>query len=183
MTGRELLAEAKKHFPVLYGGSAVDAYDHLITQALATFQDKAGYMGSIQTPEGAAAVAIPSGFLALISVHDAEKQFHEAVVDDTTITVQEQANSVRPYTIHYFVDLRAYDVATDALPPDIIGVLLDYLVALIDIPNTARARRVALATGQQIEVRGDEELLARKQTLEDLMEQEYAIIPPIMVGS
>ncbi len=182
MTGRELLAEAKKHFPVLYGGSEVDAYDHLIRQALGTFQDKAGYMGKVQTPEGAAAVAIPPGFLALVSVHDANRQFHEAVIDETTITIQEQTNSVRPYTIHYFVNLRDYDLAVDDLPPELLSILLDYLVALIDIPNTARARRVALATGQQIEVRGDEELLARKQALELAMDEEYAIIPPVMVG-
>lgn len=182
MTGRELLAEAKKYFPVIYGGSEVDTYDHLIRQALGTFQEKAGYVGKVETPEDEAAVAIPSGFLALLSAHDSQRQFHEAMVDDTTITVREQDASVPPYTIHYFVNLREYSLTEDDLPPEILGILLDYLIALIDIPNTARARRVALATGQQIEVRGDAELLVRKEALELVMEEEYAIIPSIMVG-
>jgi hypothetical protein len=181
MTGAQLLVEAKKHFSVLYGDT-VGAFDHLVTQALGTFQDKAGYLGQVQTPEGESRVAVPPGFLALVSAKDAAGQFHEVTVSNETIMVVETVQSVRPYTISFFVDLRAYNLTIDAIPPDIIGILLEYLIALIDIPNTARARRVALATGQQVEIRSDQELLERKQALEMEMEEEYAILPMITVG-
>jgi len=179
MTGRELLEQAKKHFAILYVNNEADALDHLVLQALGDYQDKAGFLATVKTVDNEIAVNIPDKFLGLVLAHDAEKQYHEVVIDADagTITIQETAISEKPYTIHYFVNLRDYDLETDQLPPEIIGTLLDYLIALIDIPNTERARRVALATGQQIEVRSDEELLAKKQLLEEAMEEQHAILP------
>lgn len=185
MTGRELIAQAQKHFSIFYlDTSTVDALDYLLSEALGTYQDKAGYTTTVKTVENETVVALPDKFLSLVSCHDAANQHHDVLIDtaEETITVQGvNLNSIPPYTITYFVNLQAYDPATGNLPPDIISKILEYLVALMDIPNTKRARRVALATGQEIELRSDEELLSKKQLLEEAMEEQHAILPCIMV--
>jgi hypothetical protein len=69
------------------------------------------------------------------------------------------------------------DIDKDELPAISIGILMDYLKALIEIPNTQRARQIANATGLQVEYPSDEELRARKENIEFAMEDSQAMIP------
>lgn len=182
MTGRELIEQAVKHFPILYLKNTEDGdLDYLLLKALGTFQDKAGCTQKVLTVDQETTVAVPDNFLDIAMCCDAERKFYPVEVVGEDFVVQDDLRSKKPFTITYFVDLKGLDPAEDDLPSDIISTCLEYLIALIDIPNTQRARRVALSTGQQIEERSDEELLQRKQALEEDMEESQEILPSIMV--
>ncbi len=66
------------------------------------------------------------------------------------------------------------------LPPGAIGSIMKYLEALIELPNTRRARTVAMATGRQDEFPSDSELRERITAIETEME-EYAVLPMVTV--
>lgn len=177
MTPNELLDLVKSQFQVLYIESG--KLTNLLKQALGTYQDKAGVIRKLQFGDADTEAAIPGDLLDVICMADAEGRWHEYRTDgETTITVIEQTRkSVKPYTASYFANLRDMDIENDDLPQQTIGLLRDYLEALIAIPNTARARQIATATGLQAEYPSDEELVTRKENLELAMEDEQAIIP------
>jgi hypothetical protein len=178
MTPAELLEQAKNSFIVLYHGDP-DKLTLLLRQALGTYQDKAGVIREISYGTGFE-IAVPDDFLTVATSKDAVGNYHEVRRVDGSLRIVETSISVKPYKTHYFVNLRDYDLETD-LPPEIIGTLLDYLIALIEIPNTARGKKIALATGQQADFTSEEVLVARKQALEEAMEEAQAIIPIVSV--
>ncbi len=186
MTPNELLDLVKAQFQVIYLDSA--KLTNLLKQAIGTYQDKAGLIRKLQFGDEDTEADTPDDLLEIIGVSDAEGRWHEyrtAVSEDTvTVTVVEQlypgtttVKSLKPYTMTYFVNLRDMDLEEDELPAETIGLLRDYLEALIAIPNTARARQIATATGIQAEYSTDEELKVRKDALELAMEDSQAIIP------
>lgn len=176
MTPNELLDLVKTQFQVLYLDPVRLAT--LLKQALGTYQDKAGLVRKLQFGDGATEAATPDNLLEIVVAADAEGRWHEYRMGETSITIVEQTGkSVKPYTVSYFVNLRDMDTEEDELPPETVGPLRDYLEALIAIPNTARARQIATATGIQAEYPSDEELGARKENLELAMEDEQAMIP------
>jgi len=61
------------------------------------------------------------------------------------------------------------------------SILLDYLVALIDVPNTERERAVAAATNIAIELPSKQELRERVLQLEEAMEESRSIGIPVAV--
>jgi hypothetical protein len=178
MTPNELLEIALSGFQIVYVESAKQQI--LLRQALGVYQDKAGVIRKIVFEDDETEADTPDNFLSIVVAQDADGIYHEANESDETITVTAQTNSVTPYTVHYFVNLRDYDADED-LPGDGISLLLDYLVALIAIPNTARERQIATATGLQAELPSDEELRTRKSNLELAMEENQAIIPMVTV--
>jgi hypothetical protein len=176
MTPNELLDLVKSQFQVLYIESG--KLTNLLRQALGTYQDKAGVVRKLQFGDDATEAATPEDLLEVIFVADVRGRWHEHRSGDDSITVIEQAGkSVKPYVLSYFVNLRDMDIDTDELPPETVGPLRDYLEALIAIPNTARARQIATATGIQGEYPSDEELRTRKESLELVIEDSQAIIP------
>lgn len=185
MTPNELLTQVKTQFQVLYLEDG--RLNNLLQQALGVYQDKAGVIRKLRMEDDAVTAVAPGDMLDIICVADAEGRWHEYQMDGQTITVVEQLTlaglltgelkSVKPYTLSYFANLRDMDIVQDSLPSEAIGLLRDYLEALIDIPNTARARQIAAATGVQAEYPTDAELKARKESLELAMEDSQAIIP------
>jgi hypothetical protein len=182
MTPNELLNLVKTQFQVLYVESG--KLTNLLKQALGTYQDRAGVIRKLQFGDDDTEADTPADLLEVICVADAEGRWHEHRIDGDTITVIEQLRpglsirkSVRPYTVSYFVNLRDMDIEKDVLPPETVGPLREYLEALIAIPNTARARQIATATGIQAEYPSDDELRTRKENLELAMEDLQAIIP------
>jgi len=176
MTPNELLDLVKTQFGVLYLDSA--KLTNLLKQSLGAYQDKAGVIRKLQFGDDDTEVDVPDDLLEIICIADAEGRWHEYQASTTAIAVVEQTGkSVKPYTLSYFVNLRDMDIDEDDLPPETIGTLCDYLEALVAIPNTARARQIAAATGIQGDYTSGEELRARRDTLELAMEDEQAIIP------
>jgi hypothetical protein len=180
MTPAELLEQAQSHFLVLYHNDP-EALDRLLREALGKYQDKAGVIEQISLGT-LAEIEVPEHFLKIAVAQDATGNYHEASVVDGQIQVTERTSSTKPYTVHYFVDLKSYDL-DEVLPQGIVGTVLDYLVALIDIPNTQRTRRILQATGQQGELPTDDVLLARRDQIVQDMENEEAIVPMVVVRS
>lgn len=180
MTPTELLDLVKTQFQVIYLESA--SLTNLLKQALGTYQDKAGLIRKLAFGADDAAVATPDDLLEVICVVDAQGRWHEYQAGATTIAAVEQiGKSVKPYTVSYFVNLRDMGIDSDDLAPEAVGLLRDYLEALIAVPNTARARQIATATGMQAEYPSDEELRNRKATIELAMEDSQSIIPMMTV--
>jgi hypothetical protein len=179
MTPAEILEIAMSQFTPLY---IVDSgkLETLLRRALLTYQDKAGVIKTVTSVGTDSFVEIPDDMLSVIHAADAGGRYHEVVCDDTNLSVTPDASSVPPYTFHYFVNLREYDIDAD-LPAGIVGVLIDYVVALIDIPNTERARAISLATGRQAEFATISEMINRKDMLEAYMAENMAIVPMMTV--
>ena len=90
---------------------------------------------------------------------------------------------IAPLTIRYFFDFVGMDLTNDDLPRGSVGMIGDYLYSLIDIANTARHRQV----NQSAEIphdhlRSDAELYQAKRELEEAMQEQCAIIPPIIAA-
>lgn len=177
MTPNELLELATSRFVPLYYNDP-EKLNALLYAALGTYQDRAGCISSIRTAESS--VTIPPTLLEVVSVQDAYGRYHEVSVGDTILTIETDAESVGPFTIWYLVDLRKWDADLD-LPGGVAGAVIDYLVALIDIYNTERARAVAQATGRQIDLPSNEELMNRKLSLEADMADAQGFLPMISV--
>ncbi|WP_028325818.1 hypothetical protein [Desulfatirhabdium butyrativorans] len=179
MTPNEVLALAKERFAPLYFNDD-GQLANMLQAALMMYQDKAGVMKSVKTSGTNISIATPDDCLEIASVQDAYGRFHECENDGETITIVTDTESLPPFTIWYLVDLQNYDTDTD-LPGGVAGTILEYLIALIDIPNTKRARAAAQATGRQIDLPSDEELLSRKLTIEADMADSQAFLPMMSV--
>ena len=153
------------------------ALNALVSQALGMYQDKAGPVKTLALAADAVSVAIPEDYLGVAVALDAEGRWHEVDIVGEDLVVTEETNSVKPYKITYFVNMREMDIEEGVLPFESITVLTDYLYVLISIPNTQRTREVAAATGMQVEIPGDADLDQRKSLLEHSMEDCQSIIP------
>lgn len=185
MTPTELLDEAKARFIVLYHNDATNL-GLLLKQALGKYQEKAGCIGTFRIEEEDEGSKIaPSDFLEICAVLDANTKYVDATVTSTSTRKEISVEIIDgetefPITVHYFQNLRDWGSDTD-LPTGVSGLVFDYLVALIDIPNTERERAVLLSTGQQVELPSKQELKDRVQQLEDAMEESRSIGVPMAV--
>jgi len=179
MTPNQVLEDAKSQFPILYYKDP-DKLEKLLKRALGVYQDKAGVIKKVTTTGTETSVLIPDDMLSSIFASDKNSRYHEIIDDETSLSIEEDADSEGPYTFYYFVNLRDFDLDDD-LPNGIAGTLIDYVVALIDIPNTERARAVALATGRQTELPSNDELNNRKALVEVYMEDNKAMVPMLSV--
>lgn len=179
MTPNEALESATSQFTPLYHSDS-DKLESLLRRALGVYQDKAGVIKTVKSTDLETFVAIPDDMLSAIYASDKNSRYHEVIQDETSLSVEEDTNSYPPYTFYYFVNLRDYDLDTD-LPSGIVGILIDYIVALIDIPNTERARAVAISTGRQTELPSNAEMVERKTVIESYMEDNRTIIPMMSV--
>lgn len=174
-----LLARVVSTYQVMYLDPA--RLTALLREAIDTYQDKAGFIRTAQFGDHDTEIQTPADLLEVIGVVDAEGRRHEYTVGVSSIAVIQQRKSVTPYALTYFVNLRGVDIDAGTLPAEIIGILAKYLTALIDMPNTQRARQIASATGLQVEYPTDEELRARKENIELEIEESQAIIPMMTV--
>jgi len=179
MTPNEVLNDAKSQFPILYYKDPLKL-EALLKRALGVYQDKAGMIKKVTTTGTATSISIPDDMLSVIFANDKNSRYHEVIEGETNLSIEEDTDSEGPYTFYYFVNLRDFDLDED-LPSGIAGTLIDYVAALIDIPNTERARAVALATGRQIELPSNDEMNNRKAIVEAYMEDNKAMVPMLSV--
>lgn len=182
MTPQELLDEVKGRFVVLYHDNDA-ALQRLLRQALGKYQDRAGVILKMKLPAGTLEADVPDFFLSVAACHDEAFRF-------VPVTVDEEAGKLRPQpgvsnagemTLYWLARLRDWPL-DKSLPYGCTGLVGDYLEALIDIPNTARTRDAYHAIdGPVTDLPSLQELKSRLAELELAMEENRAILPPMMV--
>lgn len=178
MTPAELLNGVKKRFASLLVDDK-DTLATMLTQALGTYQDRAGVISRIRIEKGDGVnLVYPEDYLSLIHVTDNRGTLVYSDPYPDGIELDLTGSERYPFTMLYFVNLRDRNVDEWKIPPDIISALEDYLEALIKIPNTERLRRAYVAGKLDISGLADEITLEqRKIELEEKMSANRAIIP------
>lgn len=200
MTPAELLELAKSHFVVLYHSDETKL-GNLLKRALGKFSEKAGVTITAIVPftapgdSGSSPIdfvaptplyyaPLPDYFKDIAIAKDAKGLWHEVTIgvnpeDDPPVpslvfSLVENV-SVSPMTLEYFVELMDWDEDTD-LPVGVASMVLDYLIALIDVPNTERERAVAQQAGQMAELPSKSELMDKVTEIEQSWEENAAFI-------
>lgn len=178
MTPAELLNSVKKRFnPLLVREE--DTLNSLLRKAMGAYQDRAGVITTIKLEKsGGLSVALPDDYLALVQVTDANGTL--VYSDDIAGVIElELMGSERwPFRMHYLMNLRDRSFDSWQLPPSIVGMIEDYLEALINVPNIERKRRASIDGKFDYSDLPDEATLyARVLDLEDKMASNRAIIP------
>lgn len=140
MTPNKVLNQVKQRFSPLL------LEDHLCTakllQALQTYQDTAGVITRIEIPGKDAIFPYPVDYLELVHVVDARAGLVYADPYPDGIHIDATYKDRPPFVMTYLKRLDNVDLDTFKMPPTIIGMISDYLAALIDYDNSARKRRV-----------------------------------------
>ncbi|MEG0870316.1 MAG: hypothetical protein RR308_01105 [Hafnia sp.] len=178
MTPVELLEGVKKRFQPLLADDETLLKTQL-RQALTTYQDKAGVIGRVRlSKQDGVSLKPPEDYLALIHVTDSRGGLVYSDSFPDSIDLDLNGDERYPLTMSYLLNLRDRDYEKWVIPADIIGMLEDYLEALIAIKNTERLRIVAIAGKLDTSGYADEiTLQQRKQELELQMSANRAIIP------
>ncbi|NDO81503.1 hypothetical protein CJP72_12220 [Citrobacter sp. NCU1] len=178
MTPVELLESVKGRFQPLLADDET-LLQTLLRQALTTYQDKAGVIKPVRIKkEDGVSLKPPEDYLALIHVTDSRGCLVYSDPFPDSIDLDLNGDERYPFTMLYLVNLRDRNYKEWNIPADIIGMLEDYLEALIAIKNTERLRIVAIAGKLDTSGYPDEiTLQQRKQELEAQMSANRAIIP------
>lgn len=177
MTRIELLESVKARFhPLLVReDKTLEAF---LSKALGMYQDRAGVMQVKRLErDGGTCVDLPDDYLGLVHVQDSNGMLVYADEVGGFVELEPSKADKWPFRMTYLMNLR--DVPDDKpLPPAIIGLLSDYLEALINMRNVARQRRASIDGKYDYSDLPDEPTLyQRVQELEEKMSANRAIIP------
>lgn len=178
MTPAELLEGVKNRFSTLL----LDDTDHftsLLRQALGVYQDRAGVFGRIRLEKsGGVSLPFPSDYLSLVYVTDSNGTLVYADPYESTVELELTGREKWPCTMLYYRNLRDCDYKTWVMPAEIIGLVEDYLEALIIIPNNERLHRAYIEGKFDGSYLPDSQTLhQRKLDLELQISASRAVIP------
>lgn len=191
MTPLELLEDVKARFPLLLVQDQ-GQLQRLLRLALQAYQEKAGHIVTMRVtqadlPLDTPIVKPPAGALAPIWGEDARGSavFMREIqtADGVEWLLELTPCHIQPYTLRYFYDFVGMTYDKDAMPRGTTGLIGDYLYALIDIVNTQRQRQVNQASEIPYDhLRGDAELHQAKTEVELAIQEQAAIIPPVIAA-
>lgn len=190
MTPLELLDDVKARFPLLLVQDQ-GQLQRLLRLSLQAYQEKAGHIVSMRVaasdlPPDSPTLQPPTAALAPIGGEDARGSavFVQEVPGSEPAWLLELTRChIPPYTLRYFFDFVGMRYDQDNLPRGTTGLIGDYLYTLIDIINTQRQRQVSQASEiPHDHLRGDAELHQAKADAELAMQEQAAIIPPVIAA-
>ncbi|HIF9347107.1 TPA: hypothetical protein ACX6RX_003218 [Photobacterium damselae] len=180
MTPNQLLASVKERFtPLLHNEEP--KLNALLLKALMTYQDLAGITKFIRYNEPADKYDLPGDFLARVGVFDKNRDFVSSIPWSTSNIIELELTGYEawPLTLSYMVNLAGVDFDTYQLPNSDVGLIGDYLEALIAIPNNERNRRVISAGKMDVsDLPVQSELNERVRSLEESMRLNRSIVMP-----
>lgn len=183
MTPADLLEQVKGRFHTLMHDEP-QALNALLRKALITYQDLAGVLKRHRYLQPEKTYPLPENFLARVGVMDAHSQYVSSTVwvDDNELELKLSGRESFPLVMTYVASLATVDLETYQLPDTAVGIISDYLEALIAIPNTERIRRVSAAGKIDVsDLPMQSELLDRKAAIEENMKASRAILTPFSV--
>ena len=182
-TPNEILKEVKTRFtPLMHDED--DKLASLLKQALRMYQDRAGYLKRIEITSRDDATTRPDDMLALVGIVDRTDDLVYCADLGSKLSVHLTSCTPFPLVMTYLANLADLDPDSGTVPPEIIGIVANYLEALIAIPNTDRIRRVSIAGKLDVSNLADEQTLyQRKVDLEADMANRRAIIPAYTIYS
>lgn len=176
MTPIELLETVKLRFtPLLHDEDT--KLRALLVMALTAYQDRAGHVRRTRLEKSNGySIALPKDYLELVCITDQTGDWIDSEVIDGAIEIASNCRVHWPLTMEYLVQLSALDLETADVPNTLVGILQNYLEALIAIPNYDRLRRVSIAGKLDVSNLPDEATLyQRKIELEAEMSARCAI--------
>lgn len=183
-TPAELLENVKLRFnPLLVREQ--ETLDSFLRKALGAYQDRAGVFATMKLEKAAGTViARPDDYLALIHVTDSNGLLVYSDEVGESIELELTGGERWPFRMQYLMNLRDRDFKSWHLPPAIIGMIEDYLEALIKVPNVARLRRASIDGKFDYSDLPDEVTLhQRVLDIEEKMASNRAIIPGATTAS
>ncbi|EFB2660464.1 hypothetical protein [Escherichia coli] len=178
MTPTELLESVKTRFnPLLVREE--DTLKAFLIKALTTYQDRAGVVKTLKLEKaGGTAIPLPEDYLSLVHVTDSNGLLVYSDELSGFIELELTGSERWPFRMLYLVNLRDRKLDEWQVPPAIIGMLEEYLEALINVRNVARQRRASIDGKFDYSDLPDETTLyARVQEIEEKMSSNRAIIP------
>jgi hypothetical protein len=184
MSPNELLESVKTRFITLMHNEP-EKLQNLLIQALRAYQDRAGTVSHfrIEKADGLS-IALPEDYLELVAVVDATGDWMYADIINNKIEIENTWGMRWPLTVEYLVQLSALDLDKGTVPPQLVGIIQNYLEALIAIPNTDRVRRASIFSKVDISNLADENTLNQRKTeLETEMSSRGAIPRAVTIYS
>ncbi|WP_147200784.1 hypothetical protein [Pantoea sp. CCBC3-3-1] len=184
MTPLALLESVKLRFnPLLHDDDT--KLQALLTEALTAYQDRSGYVKRTRLQQtDSLSVTFPDDYLELVAVTDATGDWMYSDIIDGKIEIERCAGMRWPLTMEYLLKLSALDLTSGTVPAPLVGILQNYLEALIAIPNTDRLRRVSIASKLDVSNLPDQTTLyQRKVDLEVDMANRGAIPRAVAIYS
>lgn len=145
MTPIELLESVKERFnPLLVREE--ETLKAFLIKALTTYQDRAGVVKTLKLEKaGGTAIPLPEDYLSLVHVTDNNGLLVYSDELSGFIELELTGSERWPLRMLYLVNLRDRKLDEWQVPPAIIGMLEEYLEALINVRNVARQRRIQQA--------------------------------------
>lgn len=191
MTPLELLEDVKARFPLLLIQDD-GQMRRLLRLSLQAYQDQAGliverHLKADEIDKSDPVRPAPGNALAPIHAEDARGSviFIREVEreDGPAWSFDLTPCHVAPYVLRYFYDFVGMDYERHALPRGTTGLIGEHLYAQLDIVNTVRTRQVNQASEIPYDhLRSDGELYQAKADAELAMQENAAIVPPVMAA-
>lgn len=180
MSPIDLLAGVCARFTMLLHDEP-EKLEALLKMAIRRYQDRAGAVGYFTVSDDPDSQSMPPYFLQLVSVTDADGNYHEAEIRQGSLHIlRPNSRSVPPYRVCYLIDLTAIPLYTGMLPRECIGLIEQYLYHLIELPNNDRIRVSNSAAGLPVDhLPAASEVQARLDALDEAMTEEGFQLPSV----